>query len=176
VLYYYNAANTTFVKMNDQLLFIVPEGKLAYYPQEHFFEEGYSYHSRRYADNYDRLAPKLSYLEVDSSGYFIYKGSFSQPCQPVYKKKHSQKDIGYHRSHLRKWGSSLVSTYYGLEGFYFIQERDDGKYWININNQQYHTLENIDAVLPNNVYFENKELLFYVLKKGAYYRYTIKIN
>jgi hypothetical protein len=175
MLYKYVQAHTVFIKRNEELLFILPEDKFGASWQDFYDrdgEEGYI-HARA-----KRWVDQDCFINVDTLAYFIYRGNISRPFRNIYLMNEAGKGKSPNYYYSPRFGISnnIVSCKTGKEGFYIIQYQENGRYMIDINNRQYYTLDNIDVVYPYNVYFDGKELIFYLHKNGSYYRYTIKIN
>ncbi|KKP52837.1 MAG: hypothetical protein UR43_C0010G0028 [candidate division TM6 bacterium GW2011_GWF2_33_332] len=107
----------------------------------------------------------LFYIEVDSTGYLVFNGQFSNPMIPVQEKSwRSGNSIG-----------EVVSGQLMNGGFYIIQKTGDAKWLININNTTYKELDDTTNLFYRNCYFDGKELVFYGVKGLSIYQFKIAI-
>jgi hypothetical protein len=107
----------------------------------------------------------LFYLEYDNQGYFVFNGKFSKPFLPV-KERNYSKD---------KEQGSIVSGEFNDNGFFAIQKVGKKKFLININNQVYKELDDIDYIISDSYFFDGKSLTFYGVKKRSFYQLTMSL-
>lgn len=159
-LHYFRTDDSTYIFRDKQQLFPA-------FSNNHLFQitegtEKFPY----YWGNYKRAAfGSLLYMELDSSGYFIYNGLFSKKLIAV--KNHSYGKI-------KKTGE-LVSAAFTEKGFFFIQKTGKTEYLLGINNAYYTTLKGIDRVVSGNTFFDGKTLIFYAIKGKSFYQYTVTL-
>lgn len=105
----------------------------------------------------------LFYLEYDSSGFWVFNGAFSKPMLPAKEGSYSDK----------KKKGEIVAGGFNDYGFFSIQNTGDRKYQINVNNKVYEELENIDTIIGDNYFFNDKELIFYGIKGLSIYQFKL---
>jgi hypothetical protein len=105
----------------------------------------------------------LIYLEIDSKGYWLFNGVFSKPMLPAKKKSYSD----------TKSKGEIVAGAFNYYGFFSIQRTSDRKYQIVVNNKVYKELEDIDKIMEDSYYFDDKELVFYGIKGLSIYQFRL---
>lgn len=107
----------------------------------------------------------LMYLEFGRKGYLLFNGKLSAPMIPVPKKSFTVKrEIG-----------TIVAGEVSNHGFFAIQKAANRKFGININNEIYLDLDDVDEIVPDSGFFNGKELVFYVTRNLSYYQYKISL-
>lgn len=107
----------------------------------------------------------LLYIEIDTTGYFVFNGEFSKPMKPA-------KESSYMRE--KKIGE-IVAGKFDDNGFFAIQKTGENKFLININNKIYKEVEGLQEILKESCYFNGKELVFFGIKGLSFYQYTLGI-
>jgi len=107
----------------------------------------------------------LLYLELDTTGYFIFNGQFSKPMIPVKESSYTTE----------KTKGEIVAGKFDDYGFFAIQKIGTDKFLININNTYYKEIDGVQDILEKGCYFDDKELVFYGIKGFSFYQYTLKL-
>lgn len=107
----------------------------------------------------------LFYLQYNQQGYFVFNGKFSRPMLPV-------KQRGYAKDQEQ---GAIVEGEFNSNGFFTIQKTDKRKYLITVNNEIYQELEEIDYIIRDNYFFDEKELIFYGVKDMSIYQFKLSL-
>ncbi len=154
-LHYFVTDDSVYIYQDDKLLFKPISKKSAFVVQPHkeFFS---SLFTRGKSEN----GNSLFYLEYESTGFWVFNGTFSKPMLPA--KEGSYSDT--------KNKGEVVAGDFNDYGFFSIQKTGNKKYQINVNNKVYEELENIDTIIEDNYFYDDKELIFYVSKGLSIYQ------
>jgi hypothetical protein len=106
----------------------------------------------------------LFYLEYDKQGYFVFNGKFSEPILPILPKRYDRVQKG-----------DIIAGTFNDYGFFAIQKIDDKKYLININNEIYKELDDVDNIIYKNYFFDDKGLIFYGVKGYSFYQFKLDL-
>jgi hypothetical protein len=159
-LHYFKTDDSTYLYQDDKLLFpaFSNSKNFTVQPYSKILPHGFV---RDEANNVNNLF----YIEIDTSGYFVLNGEFSEPMkaakQNSYKK---EKIIG-----------EIVAGKFNDNGFFAIQKIGENKFFININNKIYKEVEGLQEILKESCYFNGKELVFFGIKGLSFYQYTLGI-
>lgn len=105
----------------------------------------------------------LVYFEFDSTGYFLFNGTLSRPL-------HKVKKIALSKN--QETGRIVMGNLFD-EGFFVVQKTAGKEYTINVNNDLYTTLQDVDGIDRDDYFFDGKELTVFVQKGLSYYQYKI---
>lgn len=108
----------------------------------------------------------LFYLEFDTLAYWVFNGAFSKPMIP--------KSGNFYLD--RESIGAIVAGTLNEYGFFIIQKIDNKKYLININNEAYAEIDDIDSILRGNTFFDDKELIFYGIKESSFYQFSFQVK
>ncbi len=152
---YYNNDDSIYVYLNDSVLFHTVNSEKSFYTTlaQEFFENVHR--------NPKYICNDLVYLEADSTGYFLYKGNLSVPF------------IGAFGYRYTSFKGMIISGELTNEGFYVIQDAGNKSVSVDLNNEYYAKLDNIDLILERRVFFDNDNLVFYALRNNQIIRYGI---
>lgn len=107
----------------------------------------------------------LFYLEYDNQGYFILNGKLSKPLIPVKERNLSK----------GKEEGGIVAGEFNDNGFFAIQKVGKWKFLVVVNNQVYKELDNVDYILPDSYFFDDRSLIFYGVRKRSFYQFNISL-
>ena len=107
----------------------------------------------------------LFYVEYDSSGYFVFNGVFSNPMIPVKESSSSETTVN----------GEIIAGEFGDKGFFSIQKISNSKYLINVNNKTYKEIDDIDLILSESFFFDDRELIFYGVKGLSFYQLRLTL-
>jgi len=152
---HYNNEDSIYVYLNDSVLFQTVNSENNFYTilAQEFFD--YNHRNPKYICN------DLIYLEADSTGYLLYKGNLSEPFNGAYGNRYPS------------FKGMIISGELTNEGFYVIQDAGNKSISVDLNNEYYAKLENIDLILERRVFFGNDNLVFYALRGNQIIRYGI---
>lgn len=159
-LVYYVTDDSTYFYSNDSLLFPPISNTVAFKVQtpDHIFPL-----SDKNANINERNS--LFYVEMDTSGYFVFNGSFSHPMIPAVRSS-----VPYNRVIGEIVAGSLTE-----HGFFIIQKTGAESILININNSCYRELAGISAVYGKSCFFDGRELMFYGKKGNSICQFTVSL-
>lgn len=152
--------DSVYLYQDDKMLFkpVAKNGSFVVLPHKQFFSSVYN---RGKSTN----GNSLFYLEYDSVGFWVFNGVFSKPMLPATAASHLDTAVE------REIRAGTFNEY----GFFSVQKVGEKKYSINVNNRIYEDLEGIDAILDENYFFDDKALVFYVIKKGLIYQIKLTL-
>jgi len=105
----------------------------------------------------------LLLLNCGQESHMVFNGKISRPLLPVIEENYSgQREPG-----------TIIAGDMNDHGFYAIQITGRKKFLININNEIYKEIENLDGIVTNSCYFDGNSLIFYGIKKRSFYQYTL---
>jgi len=107
----------------------------------------------------------LFYLEYGEQGYFVFNGKFSESLLPVQGKRYSRYEEN----------GMIAAGIFNDYGFFAIQKIDEKKYLININNEIYKELDDVDSITYDNYFFDDKSLIFYGVKGKSFYQFNLSL-
>ncbi len=157
-IHVFKTDDSTYIQQDDKLLFPAFGNKKTFsiIQQKDILPTGY-----------ERGKPgngnSLFYIEADSTGYMIFNGQLSKPMVPAKERSwSSDKSIG-----------EVVAGELMGNGFFIIQKTGEDKWLVNINNTQYHEIDNLTKIFYKNCYFDGNELVFYGIKGLSIYQFKI---
>ena len=118
-----------------------------------------------YVEDESEFANKLFYLEIDSVGYMVFNGVFSEPMISAKKETFFGKPgIG-----------EIIAGELNENGFYFIQKTGDESWLINVNNTVYQEITGTSYIFRNNCFFDESGLVFYGIKDLSIFQFTAQL-
>ncbi len=159
-IHYFKTADSIYIHQDDKLLFktISKKSNFKLLPQDKIIPNNF-------IGNKAENGNSLFYIEFDSNGYIVFNGAFSRPMIPAKNSSYSEtKKIG-----------EIVAGEFSHNGFFTIQKTGSSKFLINVNNQIFKELENVDGIFKDNCFFNGKELIFYGVKGLSFYQFKLTI-
>ena len=150
----------------DDSMYLYRDNQILFKPaalSEGFDIKSLDYQFQSSRRNYPFLASKLEYFEWRDSGYIILNDKLSKGMMPFVEKGGTEIEVG------EIVGGELTETY-----FYLIQKTGDKKYTININNNIYKDIDNVDEIIPDFTFITRNKLIFYALCKRNFVQFTIE--
>ncbi len=159
-IHYFKTDDSTYIYQDDKLLFSPMSNK------RNFFVEPYSeVIEEHFIKGRPQNANDLSYMELDTIGYFIYNGTFSRPMKPATKSSYSPvKPIG-----------EIIAGSFTDKGFFAIQKTGNETFTVNINNKIYQQIDGFQTIIPDCCYFTGNKLIFYGISGLSFYQFELEL-
>jgi hypothetical protein len=159
-IHYFKTDDSTYIYQDDKLLFSPMSNK------RNFFVEPYSeVIEEHFIKGRPQNANDLSYMELDTTGYFVYNGTFSRPMKPATKSSYSPvKPIG-----------EIIAGSFTDKGFFAIQKTGNDTFTVNINNKIYQQIDGFQTIIPDCCYFTGNKLIFYGISGLSFYQFVLEL-
>jgi hypothetical protein len=157
-LHYFKTDDSIYIYRDDQLLFkpISNTSHFQVLPSKDLLPW-------RYTNSKTGNGHNLFYMEIDSTGYFVFNGAFCKTTLPVKERAYMPKKMG-----------EIVASELNEHGYFAIQQTGLKKYMVYANNKTYE-VDDIDELINEACFFDGKELIFYGLKNKCFYRFTLTL-
>ncbi len=145
-IHYFKTQDSIYLYQDDKLIFNPISKNSSFNIKPHLDILPYNY-NRGKTEN----GKSLFYLEYENNGYFVFNGKFSNPILPIKEQKNlNDKILG-----------NIVTGTFNDHGYFAIQKTGNKKFLILVNNQFYKEIDDIDYIIPDNYFFDDKNLAFY---------------
>ncbi|MBS1777733.1 MAG: hypothetical protein JST70_00315 [Bacteroidetes bacterium] len=155
-LHIFATDDSVYIYQNDSLIF----SPIVYEDDDNISWSNLSTEGLGYLDYYYDIWQKDNVvLTIKNIQYIFYKGKMSKP---LFVTKPVDKKYPY-------FSVSGIAEY----GYYALQQIDQDKFRLIINNKIYKTLIGVSKIIKSSCYFYSNQFIFYGVEGNSFYRYKI---